>query len=246
MPTALITGANRGLGCAIARAYAAEGARVLLAGRNEDALARLAGELRSQGGKAEVLAVDLEDSDSVRRLAARVSSLVQSLDIFVANAAVLGAALGVFGTGTRWPDLPLTVSRTTATLAANEQQRVLAYPSFVGDRVRVRPSDGGAWHMDPETSRDLADLTVAYKNRGVVAFDLAGAEYNYPAKKHRDAFFTVINRNMAATIHAGEAYGPESIHQALHYCRADRIGHGTRLHEDPDLLRYVRDPGAGA
>jgi adenosine deaminase len=99
----------------------------------------------------------------------------------------------------------------------------------------------GIRNMEPGTSRDLADLTVAYKGRGVVAFDLAGAEYNYPAKKHRDAFFTVINRNMATTIHAGEAYGPESIHQALHYCRANRIGHGTRLFEDPDLMEYVND-----
>src|SRR5690606_9460489 len=54
----------------------------------------------------------------------------------------------------------------------------------------------GIRNMDPATSRDLADLTVAYKGRGVVAFDLAGAEYNYPAKKHKDAFYTVINRNM--------------------------------------------------
>jgi adenosine deaminase len=99
----------------------------------------------------------------------------------------------------------------------------------------------GIRNMEPETSRDLADLTVAYKDRGVVAFDLAGAEYNYPAKKHKDAFFTVINKNMAATIHAGEAYGAESIHQALHYCKANRIGHGTRLFEDPDLMRYVDD-----
>jgi adenosine deaminase len=99
----------------------------------------------------------------------------------------------------------------------------------------------GIRNMDPATSRDLADLTVAYKNRGVVAFDLAGAEYNYPAKKHKDAFYTVINKNMAATIHAGEAYGAESIHQALHYCQANRIGHGTRLFEDPDLMRYIAD-----
>jgi adenosine deaminase len=99
----------------------------------------------------------------------------------------------------------------------------------------------GIRNMEPETSRDLADLTVAFKGRGVVAFDLAGAEYNYPAKKHKNAFFTVINRNMATTIHAGEAYGPESIHQALHYCRANRIGHGTRLVEDPDLEAYVRN-----
>jgi adenosine deaminase len=99
----------------------------------------------------------------------------------------------------------------------------------------------GIRNMEPETSRDLADLTVAFKGRGVVAFDLAGAEYNYPAKKHKDAFFTVINQNIAATIHAGEAYGPESIHQALHYCKANRIGHGTRLFEDPELMAYVND-----
>src|SRR5690606_16195741 len=57
----------------------------------------------------------------------------------------------------------------------------------------------------------------------------------------RKAFYTVLDANMAATIHAGEAYGPESIHQALHYCGAHRIGHGTRLFEDRDLLRYVID-----
>jgi adenosine deaminase len=107
--------------------------------------------------------------------------------------------------------------------------------------IQTRVIICGIRNMEPATSRDLADLTVAYKDHGVVAFDLAGAEYNYPAKKHKDAFYTVINKNMAATIHAGEAYGPESIHQALHFCKANRIGHGTRLYEDPDLMRYVND-----
>ncbi len=99
----------------------------------------------------------------------------------------------------------------------------------------------GIRNMAPDVSRDLADLTVAFKGRGVVAFDLAGAEYNYPAKKHKDAFYRVLNANVAATIHAGEAYGPESIHQAVHYCGAHRIGHGTRLFEDPELMQYVND-----
>jgi len=99
----------------------------------------------------------------------------------------------------------------------------------------------GLRNMSPQTSMDLADLTVEHRDRGVVAFDLAGAEYNYPAKKHREAFYKVVNANVAATIHAGEAYGPESIHQALHYCNANRIGHGTRLFEDPELMRYVND-----
>ncbi len=99
----------------------------------------------------------------------------------------------------------------------------------------------GIRNREPDVSRDLADLTVAYKDRGVVAFDLAGAEYNYPAKKHKNAFYTVLNHNVSATIHAGEAYGAESIHQAIHYCGAHRIGHGTRLFEDPDLMQYVND-----
>jgi adenosine deaminase len=99
----------------------------------------------------------------------------------------------------------------------------------------------GIRNMSPHTSMGLADLTVAFKQRGVVAFDLAGAEYNNPAKMHREAFYRVGNANVAATIHAGEAFGPESIHQALHYCNANRIGHGTRLFEDPDLMQYVND-----
>jgi len=99
----------------------------------------------------------------------------------------------------------------------------------------------GIRNMSPEVSLELANLTVAYKGKGVVAFDLAGAEYNFPAKKHKEAFYTVIDHHMATTVHAGEAYGAESIAQALHYCHADRIGHGTRLYENPDLEQYVLD-----
>jgi len=50
-----------------------------------------------------------------------------------------------------------------------------------------------------------------------------------------------LKNNINITIHAGEAYGPESIHQAVHYCGAHRIGHGTRLTEDGDLLNYIND-----
>jgi adenosine deaminase len=99
----------------------------------------------------------------------------------------------------------------------------------------------GIRNMSPETSLELAELTVAYKHRGVVAFDLAGAEYNFPAKKHKEAFYKVIDNHIGATIHAGEAYGAESIAQALHYCRADRIGHGTRLYENAELEAYITD-----
>jgi adenosine deaminase len=99
----------------------------------------------------------------------------------------------------------------------------------------------GIRNISTESSYEMAELAVAYKNRGVVGFDLAGAEQNYPAKKHRDAFQLVRDNNINCTIHAGEAYGPESIAQAIHICGAHRIGHGCRLREDGDLLHYVND-----
>ncbi len=99
----------------------------------------------------------------------------------------------------------------------------------------------GMRNISPESSLMLADLAVAFKHRGVVGFDLAGIEESYPAKHHREAFYRILNNNINTTAHAGEAYGPESIHQAIHYCGAHRIGHGTRLLEDGDLLNYVND-----
>ncbi len=99
----------------------------------------------------------------------------------------------------------------------------------------------GIRHISPDLSNKLADLTVAFKNKGVVGFDLAGAEEDFPAKKHREAFARVLANNINCTLHAGEAYGPESIHQAIHLCGAHRIGHGVRLIEDGDLLNYVND-----
>jgi len=99
----------------------------------------------------------------------------------------------------------------------------------------------GIRNISAESSLEMAELAVAYKNRGVVGFDLAGAEYDHPAKHHKAAFQLVRDNNINTTIHAGEAYGPESIAQALHVCGAHRIGHGCRLREDGDLLHYVND-----
>jgi adenosine deaminase len=99
----------------------------------------------------------------------------------------------------------------------------------------------GIRHIDPATSLRLAELAVAFKNRGVVGYDLAGAEEGHPSKDHQAAFQLILNNNVNVTIHAGEAYGPESIAQAVHYCGAHRIGHGVRLRENGDLLNYVND-----
>lgn len=99
----------------------------------------------------------------------------------------------------------------------------------------------GIRNISPESSLEMAKLAVAYKNRGVVGFDLAGAEYDHPPKHHRNAFELIRTNNINSTIHAGEAFGPESIAQAIHVCGAHRIGHGCRLWENGDLLAYIND-----
>ena len=96
-------------------------------------------------------------------------------------------------------------------------------------------------HFNAEHSLDMAKLAVEFKNDGVVAFDLAGAEKGNPASAHAAAFRYAREHNLAVTVHAGEGDGPESIRQAVHLCGANRIGHGTRLIEDPDLTQYVND-----
>ncbi|MEZ0335213.1 MAG: adenosine deaminase [Gemmatimonadales bacterium] len=96
-------------------------------------------------------------------------------------------------------------------------------------------------HYDPAVSLEIARLSVAYRDQGVVAFDLAGGEAGRPAGAHRAAFDVAADGKLGITVHAGEAAGAESIADALHHCHADRIGHGTRLYEDPALQAYVRD-----
>jgi adenosine deaminase len=103
-----------------------------------------------------------------------------------------------------------------------------------------------------EVSLEMAELAVDFRARGVVGFDLAGEEGGYPPKKHVDAFHYIQRENFNITIHAGEGYGKESIWQAIQYCGAHRIGHGTRLIDDiavadgkavklGDLAQYVLD-----
>jgi adenosine deaminase len=87
----------------------------------------------------------------------------------------------------------------------------------------------------------MAELAVAFKGKGVVAFDLAGAESGNPAQAHAAGFDFARNHDLAVTVHAGEGDGPQSIRDAIHRCGANRVGHGTRLHEDPALEAYVID-----
>lgn len=101
-------------------------------------------------------------------------------------------------------------------------------------------------------SLEIAELAVAFRDRGVAGFDIAGAEAGYPPTRHLDAFEYLQRENAHFTIHAGEAFGLPSIWEALQWCGADRLGHGVRIVDDIEvgadgtatvgrLAAYVRD-----
>ena len=96
-------------------------------------------------------------------------------------------------------------------------------------------------HYPPDRSIEIAELSVRSKALGVVGFDLAGGEAGFPPGVHGAAFDVAIAGNLGITVHAGEAYGPASVSEAIRRCHAMRIGHGTRLKENPGLQDFVRD-----
>ena len=94
-------------------------------------------------------------------------------------------------------------------------------------------------------SLSLARAVVDARDRlglPVVGFDLAGAEMGFPASDHMKAYNYVHKHFMKKTVHAGEAYGPQSIFQAITKLHADRLGHGTRMYE-VDQVTKEDDPG---
>ena len=84
-------------------------------------------------------------------------------------------------------------------------------------------------------SREIAELAVRFRDRGVVGFDIAGAEAGNPPSRHLDAFDYLRAECAHFTIHAGEAFGLPSIHEAIAFCGAERLGHGVRVTDDIDL-----------
>ena len=124
----------------------------------------------------------------------------------------------------------------------------VAIPDFLGQdgrglpgrRLRVRALLTAM--RQAARSREIAELAVRYRDRGVVGFDIAGAEAGHPPTRHLDAFEYMRQANAHFTIHAGEAFGLPSIQEAIAFCGADRLGHGVRIVDDitlPDKLDWA-------
>lgn len=140
----------------------------------------------------------------------------------------------------------LSLDEVVAAVQAGFDQAVVAS----GGRIVVRQLLTAMRHQ--ARSREIAELAVAWRDRGVAGFDIAGAEAGFPPTRHLDAFEYLQRENSHFTIHAGEGFGLPSIWQAIQWCGADRLGHGVRIVDDitvhPDgtvrlgrLAAYVRD-----
>ncbi|CAN5270075.1 adenosine deaminase [soil metagenome] len=104
-----------------------------------------------------------------------------------------------------------------------------------GQGIRIGQLFTAMRHTD--RSLEIAELAVRHRDRGVVGFDIAGAELGFSASHHRVAFDYLAQHLFPVTVHAGEADGPDSIRSALFDGRALRLGHGVRLAEDITVER---------
>ena len=140
----------------------------------------------------------------------------------------------------------LTLDEVVAAVQEGFDQGVEA----AGGRIVVRQLLTAMRHQ--ARSREIAELAVSWRDRGVAGFDIAGAEAGFPPTRHLDAFEYLQRQNSHFTIHAGEAFGLPSIWEAIQWCGADRLGHGVRIIDDitvaddgsvslGPLASYVRD-----
>ncbi|EFA77527.1 adenosine deaminase [Heterostelium album PN500] len=104
--------------------------------------------------------------------------------------------------------------------------------------IKVRIIVCGLRHLDPSVTKDLAEIAWRYRNKGVVAFDLAGAENGYSSVLHKEAFALIRQKGVNCTLHSGEDSSWVSVADSIH-CGAHRIGHGIAVQENEALLNYM-------
>lgn len=156
------------------------------------------------------------------------------------------AADGVVYAEVRWaPELHveegLTLDEAVAAVQRGFDEGMAAAPGIVVRQLLTAMRQAAR-------ASEIADLAIAWRDRGVAGFDIAGPEAGFPPSRFLDAFEHLAAENMRFTIHAGEGFGLPSIWEAVHPCGCDRLGHGVRIVEDISpagelgrLAAYVRD-----
>jgi adenosine deaminase len=148
------------------------------------------------------------------------------------------AADGVVYAEVRYaPELHLEGGLTLDEVVATVQEGFvegIAEAATLGRTIRVGALLTAMRHA--ARSREIAELAVRHRDRGVVGFDIAGAEAGFPPSRHLDAFEYLHRENFHLTIHAGEAFGLPSIWEAVQFCGTQRLGHGVRIVDDIEVL----------
>ncbi len=183
---ALVTGASRGIGAAIAESLASRGAHVVLVGRTVGGLEEVEERIHKAGGSATIAPLDLVDGDSIDRLAAAIAGCWKALDILVLNAAILGSLTPVAALDAKefGRVLTLNVGSQAALIAAfdsllkgSDRARVLAVTSSVGRNPRAYWAGYGASKAAMETlvecygleSQAISSIRTAIVDPGAVA-----------------------------------------------------------------------------
>ena len=96
-------------------------------------------------------------------------------------------------------------------------------------------------HESLDLAREAIQIALERKDHGIVGIDLAGNEADFPADPFRELFAEAQRNGLHITIHAGEWGGPENVRQAIEAFEAERIGHGIRVLEDPDVVALARE-----
>ena len=95
-------------------------------------------------------------------------------------------------------------------------------------------------HFTEAQSMLTASLVEKFRGSRVVALDIAGDEAGFPLDAHIGAYRYAREHGLSRTAHAGEGAGPESVWETLRMLEPQRIGHGTRSFEDPNLVEHLR------
>jgi adenosine deaminase len=98
-------------------------------------------------------------------------------------------------------------------------------------------------HESLDLAREALKIALERKDQGIVGIDLAGNEAEYPADPFRELFAEAQRAGLHVTIHAGEWGGAENVRQAIVEFEAERIGHGIRVLENPDVVALARERG---
>lgn len=99
-------------------------------------------------------------------------------------------------------------------------------------------------HHDPDTNREVARAAARFSGDGVVGFDVAGDELLFPSlEPMREPFAIAAAAGLGLTAHAAEAGPPSAVRDAVEMLGVSRIGHGSRVADDAELLRWAADAG---